>query len=77
MILIKLSHLSRTKKIVGLSAIAATLIISDIGMRVAGNLQAQVVQEITRYIQHSIGRDIHKQKHRVQAVKFYSYVRKL
>lgn len=31
---------------------------------------------ITRYIQHSIGRDIHKQKHRVQAVKFYSYVRK-
>ena len=72
MILKKLRHLSRTKKIVGLSAIVAT----RIGMRVAGNLQAQVVQEITRYIQHSIGRDIHKQKHRVQAVKFYSYVRK-
>lgn len=32
---------------------------------------------ITRYIQHSIGRDIHKQKHRVQAVKLYSYVQKI
>lgn len=74
MILKKLSHLSRTKKIVGLSAIVATLIVSACVLQ--ENLQAQVVQETTRHIQHSIGRDIHKQKHRVQAVKFYSYVRK-
>ncbi len=73
MILNKLSHLSRTKKSRTFSNRCNT---HHIGMRVAGNLQAQVVQETTRHIQHSIGRDIHKQKHRVQAVKFYSYVRK-
>lgn len=72
MILKKLSHLSRTKKIVGLSAIVATLIISACVLQEI--CKPKVVQETTRHIQHSIGRDIHKQKHRVQPVTFYPYI---
>lgn len=37
-------------------------------------LRLSCQEVITRYIQHSIGRDIHKQKHRVQPVTFYPYI---